>query len=283
MNLFSNLTANNTWLFPLSRLCNACKNGDLETVKKLATSKNVNDKGWMGWPPVIKAAEGANLEVVQFLVNDLQADVNNADSSKQTSLHVLAGVERETQRHIQTMAFLLEKGANPNAEADDQYTPLHMATLNNNIEMVKLLLQHKANVNAQNMDQYTALHTAYRYGLRELIDILLQHGADTTIKDGQGLTPIQVAQKVLKSVSAAPPPPVTTNPEKPAEQTTNNNSAPSNTNTTKPAETSVTVPDTPVIVETVNAAPVKQNPPTTDEDEAARLQQEIEKELQDVS
>jgi ankyrin repeat protein len=144
----------------------------------------------------ILAAEGANLEVVQFLVNDLQADVNNADSSKQTSLHVLAGVERETQRHIQTMAFLLEKGANPNAEADDQYTrkvllvhnialltylALHMATLNNNIEMVKLLLQHKANVNAQNMDQYTALHTAYRYGLRELIDILLQHGADTTM------------------------------------------------------------------------------------------------------
>lgn len=52
--MFSNLTANNTWLFPLSRLCNACKNGDLETVKKLATAKNVNDKGWMGWPPIIK-------------------------------------------------------------------------------------------------------------------------------------------------------------------------------------------------------------------------------------
>jgi len=68
------------------------------------------------------AAEGAHLEVVQFLVDEVQADVNNADSSKQTSLHVLAGVERETQRHIQTMAFLLEKGADPNAEADDQYT-----------------------------------------------------------------------------------------------------------------------------------------------------------------
>ncbi len=133
---------------------------------------------------------------MRFLVNDLQADVNNADSNKQTSLHVLAGVERETQRHIQTMSFLLEKGADPNAEADDQYTrkdlvidyttlliylALHMATLNNNIEMVKLLLQYKANVNAQNQDQYTALHTAYRYGLRELIDILLQHGADTTM------------------------------------------------------------------------------------------------------
>ena len=33
------------------------------------------------------------------------------------------------------------------------YLALHMATLNNNIEMVKLLLQHKANVNAQNQDQ----------------------------------------------------------------------------------------------------------------------------------
>jgi hypothetical protein len=88
---------------------------------------------------------------------------------------------------------------------------------------------------------------------------------------------------VLKSVSAAPPSPITTSPEKSAEQTTNNNSTPSNTNTTKPAETSVTAPETPVIIETVKAAPVKQNPPTTDEDEAARLQQEIEKELQDVS
>ncbi len=85
-----------------------------------------------------------------------------------------------------------------------------------------------------------------------------------------------------KNVTAAPPPPVTTSPEKPAEQPTSNTSAPSAANTNKPVEVNPVTQETKV--EAVKAEPFKQEPsPSAEDDEAARLQQEIEKELQDVS
>jgi len=101
------------------------------------------------------------------------------------------------------------------------------------------------------------------------------------------LTPVQVAQKVLKSASATPPP-VTISPENPAEQPTSNNNVPEVTpvntdNTSKSSEET----KQPVIEQPVTEQPVKQDPVSEDSpqstDEVDKLQQEIEKELQDVS
>jgi hypothetical protein len=49
--MFSNF---GPWFFGISRLCNACKNGDLEQVKRLATKQNINQRGWLGWAPLHK-------------------------------------------------------------------------------------------------------------------------------------------------------------------------------------------------------------------------------------
>jgi ankyrin repeat protein len=194
--MFSNF---GPWFFGISRLCNACKNGDLDQVKQLATKHNINQRGWLGWAPLHKAAESGCVNVVRYILEnaELNADVNIRDLENHTPIHCCVGV-KETPQHLQTLEVLLAKGGDPNAEDDGKYTALHLAVLNNNVGCVKLLLKYGANIDAQNEDKYTALHTAYRYELCEIRDLLLQHGADTTIRDAQGRTPQEVAPKKKK-------------------------------------------------------------------------------------
>jgi hypothetical protein len=72
-------------------------------------------------------------------------------------------------------------------------TPLHIATINNNISIVELFLSHHVNINAKNMESgYTALHIAMLYGYLTVAGLLLQYGADYIIKDKEGKTPFDL-------------------------------------------------------------------------------------------
>jgi len=41
-----------SWFFPTTRLCRACTQNDLATVKLLADASNINTKGFLGWAPL---------------------------------------------------------------------------------------------------------------------------------------------------------------------------------------------------------------------------------------
>ena len=95
--------------------------------------------------------------------------------------------------NINFVNYLLSKGANPNIQDNNGWTPLHEAVYYNKA-IVEALLQAGANPNIQNRDGWTSLHCACETGNGEIIKDLLNNNADTQIKNKNGKTPKDVAQ-----------------------------------------------------------------------------------------
>ncbi|GMI65206.1 tetratricopeptide repeat 10 [Hibiscus trionum] len=87
---------------------------------------------------------------------------------------------------------LLEHNANPNAETEDDVTPLLSAVAAGSLACLDLLIQAGAKVNIT-AGGATPLHIAADLGNPELINSLLKAGADPNVIDEDGQKPIQVA------------------------------------------------------------------------------------------
>ncbi|XP_039045466.1 ankyrin-1-like [Hibiscus syriacus] len=120
--------------------------------------------------------------------------------------HILAkGVEVDSQSDAGTplvwaaghgqhdaVKVLLEHNANPNAETEDNVTPLLSAVAAGSLASLDLLIQAGAKVNIT-AGGATPLHIAADHGNPELINSLLKAGADPNAIDEDGQKPIQVA------------------------------------------------------------------------------------------
>jgi len=68
-------------------------------------------------------------------------------------------------------------------------TPLHLATLRENADIVILLIRHGADVNAVDKKGWTPLHYAVIKGNKKIYYTLIDYGADPCIKNKKGNTP----------------------------------------------------------------------------------------------
>jgi ankyrin repeat protein len=134
--------------------------------------------------------EDIDIIIIQALL-DRGADVEAKDSRGWTPLHV-ASTDDDID-NIETAKFLIEKGAD--VEAKDQWgnTPLHWATMNNSIEATKLLIEKGADVEAKNINDETPLHLASWENHIEIAKFLIEKGADVDAKNNYGKTPLDVA------------------------------------------------------------------------------------------
>jgi ankyrin repeat protein len=71
--------------------------------------------------------------------------------------------------------------------------PLHSATASRVGETVALLLEAGAEPNARQAGGYTALHAAGKIGDADMVTSLLEHGADRTLLTDDGKTPADLA------------------------------------------------------------------------------------------
>ncbi|XP_044879795.1 poly [ADP-ribose] polymerase tankyrase-2 isoform X2 [Mauremys mutica] len=148
---------------PARELFEACRNGDVERVKRLVRPENVNGRDTAG--------------------------------RKSSPLHFAAGFGRK-----EVVEYLLQSGANVHARDDGGLIPLHNACSFGHAEVVSLLLHHGADPNARDNWNYTPLHEAAIKGKIDVCIVLLQHGAEPAIRNTDGRTALDLADPSAKAV-----------------------------------------------------------------------------------
>jgi len=142
------------------------------------------------WTVLQLAAMCNELEVVQGLLQ-AGADPNAKDSRwGVTALHVTVGYG-----HLEVVKALIAAEADIKQTDSDGNTPLQLAAMDNELEILQELLQAGADPNAKNSDNMdrTALHEAVRRGYLEVVKALIAARADITQTDNDGNTPLQLA------------------------------------------------------------------------------------------
>ncbi len=146
----------------------ACALGDRPRAEQILVSslEAVTSRSLDGFPALGLAIFFGHGDLARWLIEQ-GADVNAAaqNTARVAPVHAAAAVcDRKTMR------LLLDRGANPNARQQFDYTPLHGAASRGDIEMAMLLLQHGAQRDAAGSDGMTPASIARKYEKSEFAD-----------------------------------------------------------------------------------------------------------------
>ncbi|XP_058878045.1 E3 ubiquitin-protein ligase MIB1 isoform X3 [Acipenser ruthenus] len=206
-------------------LVKAAANGDLAKVEDLLKRPDVDVNGQCAGHTAMQAAsQNGHVDVLKLLLKH-SVDLEAEDSEGDTPLHDAISKKRDDM-----LSVLLEAGAdvtitnnngfnalhhaalrgNPSAmrvllsklprpwivdeKKDDGYTALHLAALNNHVEVAELLVhQGSASLDIQNANQQTALHLAVERQHTQIVRLLVRAEAKLDIQDKDGDTPLHEA------------------------------------------------------------------------------------------
>ena len=191
--------------------------------------QHVNAIGGSYEAPLVAALRGKHLQVAGILLEH-GGIVDVRGKAGETVLHKIIRLNEE---NTDAVLFLLEHGADVNAQREDLSTPLHLAIVVGDLNVTRILLEHKADVNSQNdqglaplhlltrqetsiieeedpdhavlllqsganvnlqsKDRSTPLHLASHNQRFEIVQVLFDHGANADAKNDEGRTPFQEA------------------------------------------------------------------------------------------
>ncbi|CAB1322123.1 unnamed protein product [Coregonus sp. 'balchen'] len=95
--------------------------------------------------------------------------------------------------NLEVAEYLLEHGADVNAQDKGGLIPLHNAASYGHVDIAALLIKFNTCVNATDKWAFTPLHEAAQKGRTQLCALLLAHGADPTMKNQEGQTALDLA------------------------------------------------------------------------------------------
>ena len=139
-------------------------------------------------------------EAAETLLNDGSTNINHQDNQGLTPLHNAA-----YHNNGKLVAFLLQRGANPNLKNKNEETALDFAIDSHHLDVVRcLLVEGKADPNVKGENGWTCLHSAAsssRKTTLEMVELLLSSGANASAKTDSGQYPDEVAeQPAVKSI-----------------------------------------------------------------------------------
>jgi uncharacterized protein len=216
----------------LTALVFAAREGDLDSARLLVEAgADVNQTTEYGWTPLLTATNNRHYRVAEYLIEH-GADVNRANKGKWTPLYLATDnrnieggdfpVTKPDLDHLEYIKFLLDHGADPNAQAkdntltrtiftmqwfsEDGATPFVRAAQSSDLELLKLLLAHHADPFLKTNHGDTALTAAsgigwvdgvtYERSAKENVEtvkFLLELGLDPNAANDDGRTPLMVA------------------------------------------------------------------------------------------
>jgi len=154
---------------------------DLAEQLILKYPEQVNSVGGRILSPLAAALGKRHFPVANLLYRH-SAVVDVYDSNKETPL-LVASVSGQTD----IVRWLLDHGADANTRSYNSWTPLHYAVCNTHFEAVRVLLEHNVDINAQDLSGETPLYDCLASSdssQEEIVNMvrqLLEHGADTNI------------------------------------------------------------------------------------------------------
>ncbi|CAM3634596.1 ankyrin repeat domain-containing protein [Polaromonas hydrogenivorans] len=126
-------------------------------------------------------------KAAQVLIEWNKTDVNKLNAQGESAL-MLAALKGQ----LEWADKLIKKGADVNKTG---WTPLHYAASSGQVAIISLLLESSAYIDAESPNGSTPLMMAAMYGSAASVKLLLQEGADPKLKNQQGLTALDFAQR----------------------------------------------------------------------------------------
>ncbi|NDP40358.1 MAG: ankyrin repeat domain-containing protein [Rhodoferax sp.] len=173
----------------------AIKRDDANTVISLLNRGfDANTLSPAGEHGLLLALREPSLKVATVLINWPKTQVESRNRQDESPL-MLAAIKGLTDICQQ----LISKGADVNKPG---WAPLHYAATHGHLAVMNLLLENHAYIDAASPNGSTPLMLAASYGTPAAVKLLLEAGADPMLKNEQGLSAIDFAQRANRADSA---------------------------------------------------------------------------------
>lgn len=168
----------------------AAKYGDLELTKTLIEyGADVNAVGFFSQTPLHYAAHHNFPELITYL---LKSGAANDKSRSDTLMPIHVAVDMGRVEAVK--AFLNHDPKQLKSCAKEARTPMYLAAMNGNTEMMKVLIANGDNINQFNpYNRHTLMHLAVIKNNLKLLDFLITNNMDANALDGSKFTPLQCA------------------------------------------------------------------------------------------
>lgn len=166
----------------------AIKRDDPKTVQSLLQRGfDANTLDPAGASGLILALAEPSLKAAQVLIEWPKTKVETRNAADESPLMMAA-----LKGHLQAAKSLIARDADVNKTG---WAPLHYAATNGHLDIMRLLLDNHAYIDAESPNKTTPLMMAASYGSAEAVKLLLESGADPALRNMQGLSAIDFAQK----------------------------------------------------------------------------------------
>jgi uncharacterized protein len=153
---------------------------------------DVNSRSTKGQHGLFEALQKDSLKAAAALLESEALDVN-ALNDKGESVLMIAALKGK----VDMCELLIKRGAKVNKEG---WTPLHYAATGPEPKTVALLLARGAELEAESPNKNTALMMSVRYGPEASVDLLLAQGADLKRVNAGGWNAVELAANVGREV-----------------------------------------------------------------------------------
>ncbi len=168
---------------------------DAPAVKRLLArgfdANTLDPKGNLG---LMIALRTPSPKVAQVLTEAPKIELNLLSAQGESPL-MLAALKGQ----LALAELMVKKGADVNKTG---WTPLHYAASGAHLPVMKLLLENFAYIDAESPNGTTPLMMASMYGNAAAVQFLIDEGADPMLKNIQGLTAQQFAQRANRPDAA---------------------------------------------------------------------------------
>lgn len=193
--LLALVACSGVWAGSYEEFFEAVRQDDAAAVQRLlARSFDPNTLDPTGATGLLLATKGSAWRVVDVLLQQpgIKVEVRNASDESPLMLAALRGELALCERLIAMDADVNKPG----------WTALHYAATNGHTAVMQLLLEHHAYLDATSPNQTTPLMMAAHYGTPGAVKLLLEAGADPMLKNDQGLSALDFANRASRKEAA---------------------------------------------------------------------------------